>query len=315
MIDTIGYDKGIQLQEYYEFFNVSLPLTKDISKIKSVSDKIKYNFKQNRENSSSADCIMAYLFVFDYNERKTLKDILTLAKEIKFQEKIRLANKSHGTKSERSHKTKSPIETIKIFVANKCPFLVEDDAPIQTRKKEIIYPIYKYDETAAFYLNEIMPMYDNNREDTMENLFFVNAKNNIGVGKVFSYMAKEVIQKEDLWKILKYEENKLDPNKHNSLIEDETQVSCFEMLFMCKCAKKTTEDQVTNEKEDNTSDSAEEIVPEVLNESEEINEILVPDYNSNSTKNQNIDQMINVVQPEEKKDDDGGKKGIGCIIM
>ena len=292
-----------------------MPLTKDISKIKSIADKIKYHYKTNREISSPADCIMAYMFVFDYNERKTLKDILTLAKEVKFQEKIRLANKSHGSTTQKSHKTKSPLETIKIFVANKCPFLVEDDAPIQTRKKEIIYPIYKYDETAAFYLNEIMPIYDNIREDAMENLFFVNAKNNIGVGKAFSYMAKEVMQKEDLWKILKYEENKVDPNKHDNLIEDVTEVSCFEMFFMCKCAKKTTDEQISNEKEENISKSEEENVPAVLNESEEINEILAPDYNSNSSKNQNGDQLNNVIQKEEKKEIEGDKKGIGCFIM
>ncbi len=259
---------------------------------------------------------MAYIFVFDYNEKKSFKDILFLAKEIKFQEKLRLTNQAQMKTLQKSQKTKSPLETIKIFVANKCPFLVEDDAPIQTKKKEIIFPIYKFDETAEFYLNEIINIFDNDKEVAMENLFFVNSKFNIGVDKVFRYMAKEVMQKEDLWKIPKYEEklNK-DHNKNNNLMDDVSHVSCFEMIFLCKCGKKAAEDEPSpEEKEVNKLHSEENNPPAILHESEE-NEVHPPDYNSNSSKQPNPEQENNLVQKEEEKKEQEENKSSGCIIM
>ena len=316
LIDTVGYDTGLRLQEYYEFFNVWLPVTRDISKIKCIQDKIKYHYKKTDDFSTPGDSIMAYIFVFDYNERKSFKDILFLAKEIKFQEKLRLANLTQTKTSQKNQKTKSPLETIKIFVANKCPFLVEDDAPIQNKKKEIIYPIYKYDETAEYYLNETMNIYDNDKEVAMENLYFVNAKFNIGVDKVFRYMAKEVMQKEDLWKIPKYEEkfNK-DHNKNNNLMDDVSQVSCFEMIFLCKCGKKTADEEPSpEEKEVNKSQSEENNPPVILHESED-NEVHPPDYNTNSSKQPNPEQENNLGQKEEEKKEEEEKKSSGCIIM
>lgn len=311
LIDTIGYDTGVKLQEYYEFFNVSLPVTRDISKMKSVADKIKYQYKSNGEICNPGDCIMAYMFVFDYNDKKSLKDLLVLAKDIKFQEKIRLTNQTQSI--EKNHESKSPLETIKIFVANKCPFLVEDDTPIQNEDKEIIYPIYKFDETAEYYLNEVLPIFDNHKEEAMENLFFVNARYNIGIEKAFGYMAKEVMQKEDLWKIPKYEENKNDKKNSNNLIDDVNQVSCFEMIFLCRCSKKNSDDPMANENDINVTESEENHVP-ILNESEESNETARPDHAYNTNKELNNEEVNNVVK-EENKEVEEDKKGAGCILM
>jgi hypothetical protein len=312
LIDTIGYDTGVKLQEYYEFFNVSLPVTRDMSKMKSIADKIRYQYRSNGDISNPGDCIMAYMFVFDYNDKKSLKDILVLAKEIKFQEKIRLNNQTHSVQI--NQKSKSPLETIKIFVANKCPFLVESDAPIQNKDKEIIYPIYKFDDTAEFYLNEILTIFDNHKEEAMENLFFVNARYNIGIDRVFAYMAKEVMQKEDLWKIPKYEENKNGKKDSNNLMDDVNQVSCFEMIFLCRCSKKNSDESSANEKDLNVTQSEENNVP-ILNETEDSNETARPDHVDNNTnKEQKNDQVNNDVE-QDKKGVEEEKKSGGCIIM
>ena len=80
----MAYDRQDTIYNYYDFFKNILPVEKDLSKVpKNIKKLIKHDYlskdkKEKEDNSAKkglfcTDDIMAYLFVFDYNDDKSLE--------------------------------------------------------------------------------------------------------------------------------------------------------------------------------------------------------------------------------------------------
>ena len=198
MLDTMALSRS-DVKEYTEFFATGIKNETLISrtnlKLGKVSENIKYEYffdkkpklqkdKGKHNNDAKEEekpiqtlsrkrlfCtapIMAYIFVFDYNDRKSLESVDYLALEIKALE---------GNKN-------VPIDykTVIVFFGNKYPYLIEGDL--------IGYDIYKHDENAQYILSTLKKHFSSNEEETKKHLIFTDAKSNINVDKAFRGFCK-----------------------------------------------------------------------------------------------------------------------------
>jgi len=150
----IGYNLGKNVTGFNDFFNL-IATEKDISKHNpkyhpTVKNCIKNEYIKDLKDTSkglfSNDQIMAYLFVFDYEDDNSFNEIFYLARVIMNGEKLNM--NSEGTKS------------VKCFVCNKYPYLV-NDLNQQNFNEEVLNQMMENDLKIFEYIQKLKDIYQN----------------------------------------------------------------------------------------------------------------------------------------------------------
>jgi hypothetical protein len=211
---------------YDDFFQKQLRVEKDISKNnlkinKIVTDSIKYEFFVNEDDFErvemleapylglfSHDKIMCYMFVFDYDNEESFREVLNLAIYIKQSEKTQLENDPNC------------VETVKCFVANKYPLFIPEIIKthledldldvireLDKKREQTLLNFYDTDLKAKEIKYEIdrIKYFDDkyrfiNNRKTEDFLFFVNAKYNTGIYNMFEFIINKINSDDVLWK-------------------------------------------------------------------------------------------------------------------
>jgi hypothetical protein len=264
MIDTVAYDWREE-NNYKNFFETisssELPISSKNKKIdKNITNNIRYEytFTMNSEGKSekkkkNKDLVeesieddkkkeilhseklifsvirtMAYIFVFDYYDSKSFKDIKDFAKKL--------------VDFEDGEKRKNPNyePSVKAFICNKYPFDTENIITLVQEKNEKEYEhfsLYDRDKKALDYVEELKQVFsslwdlkehDKEEEKRIENLtkkslFFTNTKWNKGVTQCFEIIFKRIYRNEALWRRTQYEKplNK-DEDKNKKYISQDS---------------------------------------------------------------------------------------------
>lgn len=104
------------------------------------------DLKDTSKGLFSNDQIMAYLFVFDYDDDNSFNEIFYLARVIMNGEKLNM--NSEGTK------------TVKSFVCNKYPYLV-NDLNQQNFNEEVLNQMMENDLKIFEYVQKLKDLYQN----------------------------------------------------------------------------------------------------------------------------------------------------------
>jgi hypothetical protein len=344
-------DKFKDVKGFAEFFKTNIYQEKVISSLNKklnapVRESIRYEFYESSDSIEeeddgkkepienklperglySANKIMAYVFVFDYNDEITFSQVLDIATSLTENE----LNHHRGERKDRSELTKEDF-SIKIFIGNKYPHLLDNEMSINLKNK-VIYPVYEIDLRAKEILKEIMrKKIFLSEEEAKENIFFCNAKYNIGVQNAFSKVYNQIHQNDDLYRAIAYDKREeYDSDEDNELLVNPT---FFERVMCCGGRKKSKkEDKVFNKdnkdnkdidnkdnnKLEHVKDEDSEAYTEVYkfhsDEEEDANQI--PKQNNN--QDDKIDLFFNAIAKKAEENPDIVQEKIeekNCLII
>ncbi len=178
-IDTVAYDKFKHIKDWSELFEKVLLDEKDITRTnykinETIRKNIKYEYFKNdndinpselpRYGLFSHDRVMCLVFVFDYNDENSFRDVLSLATIIRDNE----AQNGDGF---------NIISTVKVFMANKYPSYLMDkpkenteDLPPDEMKKrnkekeQYLNDFFTIDIRAKYYRDELNKFFKMKRD-------------------------------------------------------------------------------------------------------------------------------------------------------
>lgn len=165
--------------------------------------------------------IMAYVFIFDYNDKDSFDEVLFYAHEIS---QIEL---NKGVE----------IKTLKFFIGNKFdyPIYYENDA---LNVFENVVEVMNKDSYYTKYLNRIQGILDKT-EDAEQYFFLTSAKFNFNISFVFSHIFKKINQLDSLWMKVAYDEEKRKVSETDELLKISEQKKGFlQRLFNCCSSRK-----------------------------------------------------------------------------
>lgn len=247
----MAYDRSKNLKDFCEFFTVHLVNERDISKSNpnskipdSILKNIKHEYISSKDGNSikglfSNDKIMAYIFVFDYSDDRSLDEMLELYYAISTDESLKVQSEN--------------LKTIKCFVCNKYPIMIED-VPDDIAYSEVIKGYADKDKRTGEIISRIQRKLIDRQLDKnkIDYLYFTSTKNNLGVNNCFNSIFNKIKHKDDIYtKILCEEEN------NNEEEEEEDEQNKSEEIqtgfFCCKKTKKVMEDKSLNKSQFNQS--------------------------------------------------------------
>lgn len=271
-LDTMAYDRSKTITDYYNFFSLvsknELLISSANPKLCKLVENFKYEFfhlkkvkeikdqevqpqaqdiknkklEISRRRLFAALNIMAYIFVFDYNEAKSLEDMSSLCRSIRDNE---VTKSEQGARRGSKKKRSTEFDTIKIFIGNKYPHMLEDTMEEIGEKNKLVFPIYERDEKARAILNMLKQHFEGDESVAKKHIFFVNTKFNIGVDYAFKETFEKILQKEVLWKVLDYaseDEQKSDDE------EEEIRDNYLNKIFCCTERNKSDNKNYKNKK-------------------------------------------------------------------
>ncbi len=226
----MAYDRSKNLKDFYEFFTFHITKERDISKFnmttkipETILKSIKHEYACKSTGAKglfSNDKIMAYLFVFEYDDLSSLDDVLELYYNISSDESIKTADEK--------------FKTVKIFICNKYPCIideVEDNLPYH----ELVKSYIDRDSKTAEIVNKIQIRV--HPYDAKHLTFFTSCKYNLGVKNLFNCVFNEIKHKEALWQKITYEEK---PEKKEGE-EEKKEEDGSTGFFCCKRSKRIEE--------------------------------------------------------------------------
>jgi hypothetical protein len=281
MIDTVAYDWREE-NNYKNFFETisscELPISSKNKKIdKNITNNIRYEYtftinaegksdkkKKNKdmveesiEDDKKKEILqseklifsvirtMAYIFVFDYYDLKSFKDIKDFAKK--------LGDFEDGEK----RKNPNYEPSVKAFICNKYPFDTDNCITLVQEKNEKEYEhfsLYDRDKKALDYVEELKQVFsslwdlkEHDKEEekrieilTKKSLFFTNTKWNKGVTECFEIIFKRIYRNEALWKRTQYEKhlNKDEDKNKKYISQDSTNINnnqSSSKFYSCFC--------------------------------------------------------------------------------
>lgn len=271
-LDTMAYDRSKTITDYYNFFSLvsknELLISSANPKLCKVVENFKYEFfhlkkvkeikdqeaqpqaqdiknkklEISRRRLFAALNIMAYIFVFDYNEAKSLEDMSSLCRSIRDNE---VTKSEQGARRGSKKKRSTEFDTIKIFIGNKYPHMLEDTMEEIGEKNKLVFPIYERDEKARAILNMLKQHFEGDESVAKKHIFFVNTKFNIGVDYAFKETFEKILQKEVLWKVLDYASE--DEQKSEDE-EEEIRDNYLNKIFCCTERNKSDNKNYKNKK-------------------------------------------------------------------
>jgi hypothetical protein len=204
----------------------------------NVKNNFKYEYypEDEYENTFSTkglfglEKIMAYVFVFDYNDKDSFEEVLFYSHEITQIE----INKGVETK------------TLKFFIGNKFDFPIyyEND---NLNLFENVLEVMNKDSFYIKYLNRIQATFEKT-EDASQYFFLASAKYNFNISFIFSHIFKKINQIDSLWIKVAYDEEKRKESETDELLKIQQQKKGFlQRLFNCCASRKddaTLEDEI-----------------------------------------------------------------------
>jgi hypothetical protein len=266
-IDTMAFDRSKTISDYANFFSFvsknELMISAFNQKLGKMAENIKYEFfhqKKLKKKENSVDegkkmeisrkrlfsplNIMAYIFVFDYNDPKSLEEVSRLCKTIRDNEISKTENQ--GSKNK---KRSTEFDTVKIFIGNKYPLILEDEMEERGNTNKISYPIYDRDDRARAILLLLSQHFDGRDAEAKQNIFFVNTKHNIGVNNAFTKTFEKVLQKEILWQVLDFASDEDISDEEN---EEEINKGIINKIFCCGGRDKAEDPKKFRKEKDDT---------------------------------------------------------------
>jgi hypothetical protein len=279
-VDTMAYDRSKTITDYYNFFSFvsknELLISSTNPKLGKVVENLKYEFfhfkkfpKKEKQDEEALDVknkkleisrrrlfaalnIMAYIFVFDYNDAKSLEEMSSLCRSIRDNEVTKTEQAGRrGSKVKRS----TEFDTIKIFIGNKYPLILEDTMEELGENNKLVYPIYERDEKARAILQMLKQHFEGDESIAKQHIFFVNTKYNIGVDYAFRETFEKVLQKEALWKVLDFASD--EENSEEEEVEENTN-NYLKKIFCCTERDKSNIKSKTKNKKKNKDKSQSE---------------------------------------------------------
>lgn len=227
----------------YEFFHLKkVKEIKDQEAQPQAQDINNKKLEISRRRLFAALNIMAYIFVFDYNEAKSLEDMSSLCRSIRDNE---VTKSDQGARRGSKKKRSTEFDTIKIFIGNKYPHILEDTMEEIGEKNKLMFPIYERDEKARAILNMLKQHFEGDESVAKKHIFFVNTKFNIGVDYAFKETFEKILQKEVLWKVLDYASE--DEQKSEDE-EEEIRDNYLNKIFCCTERNKSDNKNYKNKK-------------------------------------------------------------------
>ena len=291
----MAYDRSKNLKDVSEFFAIHLTKEKDISKTNtatkipdSILKSIKHEYFFGKENAHakglfSNDKIMAYLFVFDYNDDESLNEMLELYYSITSDESMKINQDS--------------MITVKCFICNKYPLIIQE-APTDVPFADVVKSYMDRDRktTEIVYKIQKRLIYKDPKKipDAKEITFFTNTKYNLGIHNCFGSVFNKIKQKEDLWKKITYEnkEEHVEKEENDNKEEDAATTGIL-------CCKKTKTKTDNNGLEENSFQN--QSIENKLNFKDEEDEA-------------GYDNNIRVKPKQENKPTESEEKASGCLI-
>lgn len=241
----MAYDRSKNLKDFSEFFQVHLAKERDISKSniatkisENVLKTIRHEYLSGKDAAPtkglfSTDKIMAYIFVFDYNDDDSLNDMLESYYQISSDEGIKIADEN--------------LKTVKCFICNKYPVMI-DEVPLDIPYQEVVSTYMERDRRTADIVNKIQKRLivkdAKKSNEAKEITFFTNCKYNLGVKNCFSSIFNKIKHKEDLWRKITFEP-KDSKKEDEDKIEEDDQSGGF---LCCKKSKAAIDNKNLEEK-------------------------------------------------------------------
>jgi hypothetical protein len=288
----MAFDRSKNLKDFSEFFTVHLVSERDISRTNvnskipdSIINCIKHEYVSGNTSTKglfSNDKIMAYIFVYDYSDDRSLDEMLDLCYSINTDESIK--------------NTEESFKTIKVFICNKYPLVIDEYAN-HSLNKDIVSQLINRDQKTREMVNKITrrimkEFYKGvitKPEDAYNLLFFTSTKQNIGVKRTFRAIFNLIKQKDELWKKITFEEKKEEKKDED---EEENNDDGGFGLFCCKSKKVIDKQNLENKSQNNESVNNEKL--KFKDDEDE------PGYDENL-----------VIKPPNEEEENKG----GCIII
>ena len=275
----MGYDYSKTLKDFNEFSKRILIEEKDISstadynikKPNAVLQNIHYEYLPEKEKESnmvinlglfSKSDIMAYVFVFDYNDNKSLNDMLELYTRIINDEESKGINEN--------------LRTIKAFICNKYNNQVNFNGANEYTLA--IQKIIDKDERAKEIVSKISKIVTNRKDPNhlakiekdpfyfgKRCTFFNNSRVNYSVRKVLGIILGQIQQKDGLWKGKAFSKEEL---RDEGIKDDNNGLfGKFGLMAMCggrdKLEDEDEEEDKKDYEEDDRQDSSDEEIDKV----------------------------------------------------
>ena len=244
IIDTMSIKRAMNLHLFNNLYSTTIKVDREITKSNnkiplSIKKKFKFEYYDDDKYQDmlsvsglfGLEKIMAYVFVFDYNNEESFDEVFNYAKDLIYTE-----NSQNNDK-----------KTLKFFVGNKFDYPIYSEADNLT-KLDNANKVYSDDSKYKMYLEKIMKIYDNKEEIAKEYFLLTSAKYNFNVKIMFNNIFNKINQAEYLWMKRGYDSEKSiksdnepdgrDRNKNES-------GGIFSKLFSC-CGSRAKDEENSN---------------------------------------------------------------------